>query len=300
VDLDPNYALAWAGLADCYTTLCWYGLAVPKDFMPKAIEAARRAVALDASLAEGHGALAMASILGLWDRVEAEREFVRAIQLNPKYVQALDWYGLFLQLSEGRLMEGIEQAKLALASDPLSGYAHAVYGLTCVYAGKTTEAVVAGRRAVELDSESFLTHWSLQVALWLSGQFEESVATGELALALSGRFPWAMGVLALTLADWGKTSEADAVYCEMEARARRQHVPPALLAVAASAAGREDEAIRHAFQAYEIRDPSCQSFFSRYFPLASRLYRYSRFREIIAQMGRADWLPESIEGTSAS
>src|SRR5581483_6388212 len=69
VDLDPNYALAWAGLADCYTTLCWYGLAVPKDFMPRAIEAARRAVALDASLAEGHVALAMASILGLWNRV---------------------------------------------------------------------------------------------------------------------------------------------------------------------------------------------------------------------------------------
>ncbi len=294
VDLDPGYALAWAGLADCYTTLCWYGLAAPKDSMPKAMDAARRAVALDSSLAEGHGALAMAATLGTWNRVEAEFEFLRAIQLNPKYIQALDWYALFLQLSEGRLMEGMEQAKLALASDPLSDYAHAVYALTCVFAGETAEGVMAGRRAVELSCESFLAHWVLQVAVWLSGRFEESVAIGELALAMSGRHPWSMAALALTLADWGKASEADAVYCELQARARRQYVPPALLAVVASAAGRGDEAIRHAFEAYEIRDPNCQNFFSRYSHWSTRLYGYARFREVVVQMGRSEWLRDPL------
>jgi tetratricopeptide (TPR) repeat protein len=262
--------------------------------MPKAMEAARRAVALDSSLSEGHGALAWASFLGTWDRVEAEREFVRAIQLNPRDIQALDFYALFLQLSEGRLMEGMEQAKLALASDPLSGYARAVYSQTCVYAGKTAEGVAAGRRAVELDSESFVAHWALQVALWLSGRFEESVAIGESALAMSGRHPWAMGALALTLADWGKVSEADAIYCEMEARARRQYVPPALLAVAAAAAAREEEAVRHAFEAHEIRDPNCQNFFSRHSRWAARFYGYARFRELIVQMGRSEWLRDPL------
>jgi adenylate cyclase len=146
---------------------------------------------------------------------------------------------LFLQLSEGRLMEGMEQAKLALASDPLSGYAHAVYAMTCVFAGKTTEGVVVGRRAVELDSDCFVAHWVLQVAMWLSGRFEESVAI-------------------------------------------------------ASAAAREDEAIRHAFEAYEIRDPNCQNFFSRFFHFVARLYGYARFREIIVKMGRSEWLCDPL------
>src|SRR5215472_8570431 len=93
VDLDPGYALAWAGLADCYTTLCWFGFVDPRTFMPKAIEAARHAVVLDSSLAEAHCALAAASLIGAWNKAEAEREFLCALQLNPKYIPARCWYG---------------------------------------------------------------------------------------------------------------------------------------------------------------------------------------------------------------
>jgi len=93
----------------------------------------------------------------------------------------------------------------------------------------------------------------------------------------------------VALADWGKATEADAVYGEMQARARREYVTPTVLAIAACAVAREDEAIRYARAACEIRDASFL-LFSRYFPLASRLYRYPQFCEIIAQMGRSDWL----------
>jgi TolB-like protein len=291
VDLDPDYALAWAALADCYTFLSYYGLAVPRDVMPKAVEAARRAVALDPSLAEAHSALAVISLLYSWDRAQAEREFARSTQLNPKDIQALHWYGyLYLQLSEGRLTEGMEQGKLALASDPLSGTAHAMYALTCAIAGKTAESVEVSRRAVELDPESFLANWVLHGALLFSGQFDASVAAAESALAISGRSPWCMASLAIALADWGKTGEAEALYVEMQARARREYVAPTSLAIAALAAAKEDEVIRYAREACEIHDPSCATFFSRYFPLSPRLYRDPRFREIIAQMGRSDWV----------
>jgi TolB-like protein len=291
VDLDPNYACAWAALSDCYTFLPRYSLAVPRDFMPKAMEAARRAVTLDPSLAEAHSALAITSLMYSWDRAEAEREFARSIQLNPKDIPALSWYGFFyLQLSEGRLTEGMEQAKLALASDPLSSYAQAVYALTCVHVGRIAEGVEVSRRAVQLDSESFIANWVLQIALLSSGQFEASVAAGESALAMSGRDPWSMAWLAVALADWGKAGEADSLYFEMQARARRQYVAPTSLAMAALAAAREDEVIRYAREAYDIRDPSCTTFFSRYFLLSPRLYRDPRFREIVAQMGRSDWL----------
>jgi hypothetical protein len=187
-------------------------------------------------------------------------------------------------------MEGMEQVKLALASDPLSGYAHAVYALSCNIAGKIAESVDVSRRAVQLDSESFIANWVLQVALLSSGRLEAAVEAGESVLVMSGRHPWSMAWLAVALADWGKVAEAESLYLEMQTRARREYVAPTSLAIAASAAAREDEVIRYARDAYEIHDPSCATFFSRYFPLSPRLYRYPRFREIIAQMGRNDWL----------
>jgi TolB-like protein/Flp pilus assembly protein TadD len=289
--LDPQYALAWAGVSDCYTTLGYYGLARPDASMPNALEAARRAVALDPSLAEGHNALAMASLMGAWDRAEAEREFLRAIELNPKYIQARAWYGLFyLQWSEGRLAAGRAQAKLAMDSDPLSSYANAIFGLTCANAGDYVEALRVSRRAVELDPESYIARVILHFALYANGLFEESVTTAELALAMSGRHSWAMAFLAVTLADWGKATDAEAIYDEMSARARRQYMPPAALAIAAAGAARQDDAVRHTREAFEIRDPNSQYLLTSDFALSARLYAYSGFRESIAQHGRGDWL----------
>jgi TolB-like protein/Flp pilus assembly protein TadD len=278
VALDPDYALAWAGLADSQTVLGYYGFARPESNTPKALEAAHRAVALAPSLAEARNAMAMASLMCAWDRDKAEQEFLRAIELNPSYTQARDWYALFyLQFSEGRLTDGIVQAKLALKADPLSSYAHAVYGLTCGNAGKHLEAIEACQRAVELDSESFLAQMLLQLVLHIDGKLEESITAGESALAMSGRLAWSMAFLAVTYGKWGKHEQADALYSEMLARARRQYVPPAQLALAAAAASRENDAFDHAREAFEIRDPDCQFFFSRHLPFTAPLYAYPRF-----------------------
>jgi adenylate cyclase len=291
VALDSDYAMAWAGLADSYTVLGYYGHARPEANMPKALEAARRAVALAPSLAEAHNALAMASLMGNWDRGKAEQEFLRAIELNPRYTQARDWYAVFyLQFSEGRLAEGMSQAKLALLSAPLSSYAHALYGFACGLGGKHEEAKEAARRAVELDPDSYLAQMVLQAVLHYSGKLEESVAAGELALAMSGQLSWSMAGLAVTFAGLGKREHADALYTEMLARARRKYVPPAQLALAAAAASRESQAIHHAGEAFEIGDPNCQVFFSRHVPYSAPLYTYPRFREMLARMGRSEWL----------
>jgi tetratricopeptide (TPR) repeat protein len=259
--------------------------------MPKGLEAARRAVAIDPALAEAHSALAMASLMGTWDREEARREFLRSIELNPRYLAARTWYAFFyLQLSEGQLAEGMTQTKVALVSDPLSCYAHTMYAWTCEVVGNAAEAIRAGRRAIEIDRENYIAHVALQEALRVGGELEESIAVGQLALAMSGRHAMAMMSRALTFADWGRSAEADAVYCELLARARHQHVTPGGLAVAASAAAREGDAVRHAREAFETRDPACLCFWSRYFPASARLYAYTGFREIIELMGRSAWL----------
>ena len=285
VRLDPDYAEAWAGLADCYTVLGYLGIAHPDACMPMGMEAARRAVALNSSLAEAHSALAMACLEGAWDEVEAESEFLRALELNPKYLQARDWYAYFcLQLAQGRLEEGVTQAKLALECDPLSSYANAMVGFTCCSAGKYEEAVDACQRAVELDSESLVARLAHHISLHLSLRFEEAVAAGEAALAISGRMPAVMACLGTTFADWDKPKDANAIYAELTGRAQRCYVQPSVLAIAAAAAGIEENAIRHARDAFEIRDPGCQVVFSKYFPDSVRLHAYPRFKEIMVSI----------------
>jgi TolB-like protein/Tfp pilus assembly protein PilF len=286
VKLDPDYALAWAGVADAYTTIGYYGFARPDTTMPKAMEAALRAVALDPALAEVHNALAMASLMGKWEKTQAEQEFLLALELNPQYMQARAWYALFyLQFSQGRLAEGAQQASLLLDTDPLSSYAHAVYSLTVAVAGRYAEAIQASRRAVELDPESYLAHMIFHAVLHIGGEFEEAVHVGELALGMSGRHFWSMAVQAMTFSDWDKPRLGAAVYEEMLARACTQYVSPALLAVAASAAGKESDAIRHAREALALHDPACVVYFSRYFIYGAKLHAYPRFRELLSDAG---------------
>jgi serine/threonine protein kinase/Tfp pilus assembly protein PilF len=153
VSLDPEYSLAWAGLADANTMLGLYGFERPEATMPKAKEAATRAVALDPSLAEAHCALAMVCLLYDWEWPKAESEFVCALALNPRYIQALDWYGLvYLQWFAGRFEQGVLHAKKAVESDPLSSYANAILACTYGQAGMGGEGMSAGQTAVELEA----------------------------------------------------------------------------------------------------------------------------------------------------
>jgi TolB-like protein len=285
VALDPVYALALAGIADAYTVLAMYGFIHPETSRPKWQEAARRAVAADPSLAEAHCALAFGKLLFDWEKTTAEREFLSALELNPRYSQARDWYAVFyLQLAAGRLADGVAHAKLALESDPLSCYANTMLSFAYLLAGEYTGAVRSGERAVELDSESFLAWGGLHLGLQLSGRFEEAVAAGQAAVAVAGRHPIATATLAVSLADSGKPAEAQAIYEELLARARREYVQPSMLAFAADAAARADEAIQHVRQALAIGDAS-RCFLSSHWPLSPRLRRDSRIDRMLKENG---------------
>jgi tetratricopeptide (TPR) repeat protein len=209
--------------------------------------------------------------------------------LNPFYIQARDWYACFyLQVAMGRLAEGITHGISAVEADPLSAYANGILGLLYGAAGKYSEGLQYARRAVELDGESLLPRWALQMVFYFCGRFAESVAAGEDGLRLSGRHPWAMSILALTLDEWGKQREANAVYQELLARANREYVQPTTLACCAVAAGHPEQAINYALEATAIRDPYRLGF-SKYWPVGTRirdrLHAYPRFRELLSEMG---------------
>jgi serine/threonine protein kinase len=282
--LDAGYALAWAGVADSHNLGAYYGFAMPLSSLPQAKEAALRAVELDGSLAEAHNALAFVRLFWDWDNQEAEREFLRALALNASYVQARGWYGYLYLLPAGRVAEAIEQGEKVAGSDPLSGYANAILAIICDFAGLFEKAVQAATHALELDPANYLARFILHDALHSLGRFEDSVAVADLALAMSGRHMFTMAGLAVTYADWGKPEDAKALYGEMSSRASREYIAPLFLAVAASAAGEREEAIRLAQRAYEIRDPSLQ-LFGKCWPTSARLREDARFVEILSKVG---------------
>ena len=254
--LDPSYALAWAGLADAYTTLGYYGFAVPGDMAAEARRAAVRALELGPDLAESHNALACAALMFDRDWTTSEREFRRALELNPSYVQARCWYALFyLQCVAGRFEDGVAEARRALDLDPLSAYATTVYALTLGMAERNSDAIHYARLAVERDPDSFVARWILEICLFLDARFAESVAAAEMALAISGRHAWALAGLADTYAQWGKPAEARALYDELCARAVREYVSPTVLAWAAASVGETDRARSLVEQAYRDGDP---------------------------------------------
>ena len=291
VSLDTEYAQAWAGLADGYTTSGYSGLKPPADVMPRALEAARRALELDSGLAEAHNALACATLLYERHFDLAEKEFQRALELNPNYPQARAWYGLFyLQWVAGREREAHDEMRKLIQVDPLSGYANVIASFSYLSSGRASEAVEHGRRGVELDPNSYLAHWSLSAALESDGQYEEAAAAADRALAISGRHCWSMMTLASIYASWDKPDKARAVYREIEARSARDYIQPAALAVAAAAVGDMDRAISFAQQALDDRDPLFVMM-ARSWPEYDRLRTDSRFLEIVSRLGLPGWHP---------
>ena len=291
VELDADYAQAWAGLADGYTTFAYSGFKPAAEVMPRALEAARRALQMDPDLAEAHNALACATLMYERNFDTAEQEFKQALELNPNYMQARTWYGLFLlHWVAGRVEEARDQLSRALEADPLSGYANVIVCCSAMTSGSSAEAVEHGRRGVELDPNSYLANFSLAVALQGNAQYEDAAASAERALALSGRHAWAMATLASIYADWNKPDKARAVFSEMEARSSREYVQPAMLLSAAAAVGEMDQAITFAQQALDERDPGFV-IFARSWPDYDRLRADSRFLDIVSQLGFPEWSP---------
>jgi len=242
--LDPNYALAHAGLADACTLLAEYGMVPPNVILPQVRAAIERALALAPQLAEAHCASGELKLVFDWDWPHAARSLRRAIELNPHYVAARYRLALYLSLVEGLFEEALDQARRAVELDPLAPLPVAQLGVVLLAAGRHEEAIVALRRSVELAPGMFVPHLHLGVIYNHLGQIEQALASLEVAAAVSGRHPLALTALAACFRSLGKTADVLAIYEELAARGRREYVSAASLALAAAAAGRVDEAFQ--------------------------------------------------------
>jgi serine/threonine protein kinase len=283
VTLDPEYALSWAGLADANNMLGLYGFEPPAKIRPVAKGAARRAVAINSFLAETQSAMGCVSLLCDWDLAKAEQGFLRARELNPRYMQNLAWYALFYLIwARGRFDEGIAVMTEAVKFDPLSAYANAMLAFSFGHAGRGSESVEAANGAIRLE-ESFFTYWALQHALHAGGRLEEAAAAGDMAMAVSGRHPFAISAQATIFSDWGKEAQAKALYTELMARSAAGYIQPTDLAITASAAGETEMALKLAQTAFETHDPMLIT--AKYWPHFARLRKEPGFTAILLKMG---------------
>jgi serine/threonine-protein kinase len=280
VALDPDYAQAWAGLADAHTVLCYSGYRRPLEDMPAAIEAANRAIVVDRSSEEAHNALACASLLWERDFVKAEREFLASLALNPRYIQARCWYGLFfLQWGVGRLSEGLTEITQAFRDDPLSSYAATVMSFGLATVGELDAAVQHARAAVRQDPESFLARWELGLALDWDGRPADAVTVLEPLWTETGHC-WAALGLGPAYAHAGRRADAEALYRALCERRARDWVPPFLIAVTGAAIGQHEAAMDACEESVEERDVLF-ALFNSWYPAFQSVRDDPRFPRIL-------------------
>lgn len=261
LELDPEYALAWAGLADGYSLLGYYGILPPEECAQQARDAAANALRLGPALAESHNAVAQVALLFDWDWTRTDESFRRALEINPGYVQAGAWYSLFyLGFVSGRWEEAIAYMGEMQRAEPLSAYAAGVMAFCCACGNHADEGVRWAERACALDPASFLPLWSLQLAQYFARQYDASIATGDRLLAASGRHQWALLFTVLASVGRGDIAGARAIVSEMEARSGREYMSSFTRGYVAAAVGDEASANRLLNDALARRDPGIPVF----------------------------------------
>jgi TolB-like protein/Tfp pilus assembly protein PilF len=253
LEIDPDYALAHAGVADCILLLGFYGYMPPSEAWPKAKAAALRALEIDNGLAEAYGSLAFGKTCYDWDVRAAEKDFKRAIELNPGYAPTYYWYAT-LFIAVGRFDEGYRQNERALEVDPLSIFATAHYGWCLIPGRKYGRAREQLKRALELDPNFALAHWLLGWVAGIESRFEESIACLQKAVELSNNYPWFLAHLGWVYGISGRADEARAVLSELSVRRREQHLRSVYFALVHTGLGERDEALDWLEKAYEERD----------------------------------------------
>jgi TolB-like protein/Tfp pilus assembly protein PilF len=214
---DPNFALAYAGLADCYVVSYYYVAVHPREMMPLAKTYASKAIELDPTLAEPHTTLAFAAWLMDWDRSMAEKEFQRAFELNPNYPTAHQWYSRYLR-GIGRNDEAFREIKRAEELDPLSLVIINNIAEQYIDRGDLNSATKECQRMLDLDPNFWAVHQTLGIVLVKQGRYDEALAEAQKSVQLSTRGNASLALLGHVYGRMGRRSEADAVIKELEQR----------------------------------------------------------------------------------
>jgi len=249
VAVDPKYALAYAGISDVYQLLPNYSADAPKDCLPKAEAAAKKALELDNTLAEAHNSLAY-GLAQRFEFAEAEKEFKRAIELNPNYATARQWYSDSVLAPTERLQEALAEMKRALELDPLSPVINGDLAVAYEAVDRYDEAIEQFHRTIELEPGFYKAHLWLGNVLEVYGDLAGAIAEYQKAGELSDD-PGIPAGLASAYVALGNKKEAVKILDQLRERSKHQYVPAAIFAMLYLALGNKDEAMRWLEKSYQ-------------------------------------------------
>lgn len=286
LEKDPNYALAYTGVADCYIVGGGNYLGLPgSQAYPKAKEAVLRALELDETLAEAHAALA--GILTDYERdwSASEREFQFALQRNPSYATAHQWYSELLS-NLGRHEEAVAEARKAQDLDPLSLIANTNVGVRFIFARRYDQAVEELRKTLELDADFQRAHFWLGIAYEQKGMFPQAIGSFEKVVELSGRDPRYLAALAHAYAVSGRRGEAERMLGELEKLAKTHYVSAFSRALVYAGLANKKEALAWLEKAYEERSDDMAML--KVDPRFDALRSDPRFQALLRRMNLTD------------
>jgi len=278
IDLDTNYALAYASLADCYV---WQRLISPKESFAKAREAAARALKIDDTLAEAHFSLGTILHNFDWDWPGAEREYKRALDLNPNYALGRFWYADYLN-AMGRFDEAMVEMRRALELDPISSWIDVAMGDVYLWSRQYDRAMEWYLKNLDLHLNNPSIHTSLGEIYALKGRYEEAIVEFQTAVTLSDGREHSLAALGWGYAIAGKRDEAQKVLDQLSEMSKRRYVRPYLLARIYAALGDKDRAFELLEKSYQERVGAMTLL--KVDPMLDSLRRDPRFQDLLRRM----------------
>jgi TolB-like protein/DNA-binding winged helix-turn-helix (wHTH) protein/Flp pilus assembly protein TadD len=253
IDLDPNYAQGFSGLAEYYGLAAYTGFVPPRDAWLKSEDLLVKSLEIDSNLSDAHALLGMLKLQFRCDRAAAEKELNRALELNPNDMRALDYHSFYL-LETGSTDDAIAEKQRVLKHDPVSLITNAELGLYFVLAGRPDEAIVQLEKTLELDLNYPPAHMRLGRAYEMKAQYDQAAVEMQKAISL-GKEPPRMVILGELYARWGKRPEALRTIRELRDMSKHRYVAPTGIALIYAQLGEKESALAWLMKANGDDDP---------------------------------------------
>ena len=231
--LDPEFSLAHAGIADTYALFAFYSILPPHDVIPKARQAAERAIQLNPTRVEPYSVLAYIFTFYDWNWAESKKQFEKAIAINPAYAPAHYWYSNYLTWVERDYVHSTDEASKAVELEPMISHSHTTLATVYFCSGKFEEACKSSQTAIDLDPNTFISYSCLSAALCELGKYDEAIEVSKLAVNISARHQYPLIELNWLYYKTGNIPEAQKVADELILRSKTEFVSGLSLSVAA-------------------------------------------------------------------
>jgi TolB-like protein/Flp pilus assembly protein TadD len=282
IEKDPNYAMAYVGLADSYDILPLFSFAEPNEVVPKGKAAAYKALQIDEKNAEAHASLGNALQLYDWNFPESEKEYKRAISLNPNYATAHHFYSELL-VALNRNEEAIDEIKRALNLDPLSLIINTSLGNTYRRTGKTDLAKEEFKKTIELDPSFARVHYNFAMAYMDIGQFSNAIREMETYISHADYGQAYLGDLACLYSLTSRKEEALKLIDQLKDLSKTKYIPSTQLASAYAGLGEKDQAFQWLEAAVRNRDPALLNVHKK--PFFNSLHSDPRYHDLLRRIG---------------